>query len=469
MSAFRPVPAGRRVLLVSRHDVRHRRVGGVEHYLYEIARRWVADGAEVTWAVTRPGHPTEETVAGVRVLRAGASFRTFARLAGGGARFDAVLDATGGLTGALPLVTGSPVPVVEVVHRVRHRTAGLVGHLLGGPLGRWNRTDRAVVALSPSARHDLRRRHRVQGPIFIVPPGTSVSVPAAAGERAGVPTVVVDADLVAEERIDLLLRALPAVVAALPGLRVEILGDGPELARLRRLAGTRLAGSVTLHGRVTDEDRDGWLRRAWLTVTTTDGEVCGSRLLTAAAYGVPSVALEVPGARDFVRIGRTGDVVDSAEQLPAALVGQLTSLGDDEVARRVAGACRSWAERFTWERSAALLAGVVEHRIRAIGSELARRRSARSDIATLVQLPEGSSAPVGALRPTDEVMVADGQVSLLLNGCDEFDARGVLARLGVTGALLRLAGHDDLLVGPHPLPSALAGRTYRRPFALDRR
>lgn len=109
---------------------------------------------------------------------------------------------------------------------------------------------------------------------------------------------------------------------------------------------------------------------------------------------------------------------------------------------------------------------MVEHQIRAVGYDPARRRSARSDIATLVRLPAGGSVPAGALRPTDEVVAANGQVNLLLNGCDEFDALGVLARLGVTGAQLHLAGHDDLLIGPHPLPPVLTGLPTRRALAL---
>ncbi|WBB79869.1 glycosyltransferase family 4 protein [Micromonospora sp. WMMD882] len=464
MSAPRPAPAGRRVLVVSGYDVRRPRAGDAERYLHEITRRWVAGGVAVTWVCPgAPGVPAEETVDGVRVHRGGLS-GTVARLVRRGVGFDAVLDATGRLADPLPLGGGRSAPVIEVLHRAPRRPAGRWGRFLADRRGR---VDRARVALSPSARHDLRRRHRLQGPIFVVPPGAPTPI-RAVGERAVVPTVVVDADLVAGERIELLLGALPAVVDALPGLRVEILGGGPELGRLRRLAAhDRLAGTVTLHGRVTDADRDGWWRRAWVTVCTADGG-SGARLLTAAGYGVPGVVLAAPGVLDFVRAGRTGYVVDSPDQLAATLTGHLTELGDDEVAGRFAAACRAWAGRFSWERSAALLAGVVEHQIRVAGSDLARRRSARPDIATLVRVPGGGSVPAGALRPTDEVATVDGQLSVLLNGCDEVDAFAVLTRLGVTGAELRLAGHDDLLVGPHPLPPALAGAPHHRPLAFDR-
>ncbi|GAB3056315.1 glycosyltransferase family 4 protein [Micromonospora schwarzwaldensis] len=469
MSPYRPRPADRRVLVVGGRDPRQPGTAATERYLHEVTRRWAADGTRVTWAAPRlPGRPAQETIAGVRVLRATRPLGAVARAMRDGDRFDVVL-AAGGPIGALPLVVGPSVPVVEVAHRTDRHAGTRSGQLLAGAVGRWSRTDRVTVALSPSARHDLRRRLGLRGPIFVVPPGTTTPAPDGGTARAPVPTVVVEAELVPQEGLDVLLDALPAVVAALPDLRVEILGDGPDLARLRRLVeARRLASSVTLHGPLVPELRDRWWRRAWLTACTGTREGRASRLLDAAAYGVPGVALATAGARGFVRQGRTGEIVGSADRLSEALVGQLVALTDDEVARGFAEACRAWAARFTWDRTAALLAGVVEHQIRTARSGPTRRRSARPDIATLVRFPERGPVPVGALRPTDEVDVADEQVSLLLNGCDELDALGVLDRLGATGAELRLAGHDELLIGPRPLPPVLAGRAPHLPFVTDR-
>jgi hypothetical protein len=110
-----------------------------------------------------------------------------------------------------------------------------------------------------------------------------------------------------------------------------------------------------------------------------------------------------------------------------------------------------------WARSARLLAGVVTYQLgaeRSRRSGTTQRRYARSDIATVVRFPAGVVPVPGALlRATDEVSVADGTISVLLNGCDEFDALGVLDRLGVEDARIRLANWDDLLLGPSGRPS----------------
>jgi len=47
--------AGTRVLVLNWRDVRHPQAGGAEQYMHQIARRWVASGAHVTWFTARPG------------------------------------------------------------------------------------------------------------------------------------------------------------------------------------------------------------------------------------------------------------------------------------------------------------------------------------------------------------------------------------------------------------------------------
>ncbi|HYQ62150.1 glycosyltransferase, partial [Actinophytocola sp.] len=281
-----------------------------------------------------------------------------------------------------------------------------------------------------------------------VPPGTD-PVPGQAGRRAGDPTVVVVAPFQAEQRLDVLLDVLGSVAAHVPGLRVEIVGDGPEPPRVAR-------GTVTVHsGRAADDA----LRRAWVTASAAETGVHGCAVLEAAARGVPCVGLDVVGIRDLVRSGRTGWLAESTGDLGATMVTALTRLADADHASWVARQCQAWAGVFRWERSARLMASVVAGQLGAERFRLrgrGQRRQARPDIATVATFPAGVVAdPAAALRATDEVGVADGTVSLLLRGCDEVDAAGVVERLGVPDARLRLADQEDLLVGPSDLPAVL--------------
>jgi hypothetical protein len=53
-----------------------------------------------------------------------------------------------------------------------------------------------------------------------------------------------------------------------------------------------------------------------------------------------------------------------------------------------------------------------------------------------------------ALRATDEVVSRGGRTSVLLSGCDEFDAAAVLSRLGVDDADIQPVDRRLLLTGP---------------------
>jgi hypothetical protein len=316
--------------------------------------------------------------------------------------------------------------------------------------------DRAVAAVSPSTRAEVRRRLGLRGPIFVVPNGTAPLQPMQERQRAARPTVVTVARLVPHKRVDLLLGHLAAAAQDVRDLRVDIVGDGPERPRLQGLVSDLgLDAVVRFHGWVTDEVRDQLLARAWLTTSTSAAEGWGCSVIEAAAFGVPCLAVKVPGIRDSVIDGETGWLVDRPADLGTALVTAVERLRDPDRTKAVALSCRDWAAGFSWDRSADLLAGVVLAEMLATNahrrSREANRRLARSDMAVAVDLRSvGGGGLRDALRSTDEVARVGEQTSILLHGCDEFDVWGVLSRIGAEGAGVRPADRRLLLTGPRP-------------------
>jgi phosphatidylinositol alpha-1,6-mannosyltransferase len=223
----------------------------------------------------------------------------------------------------------------------------------------------AIVAVSRYSRSLVERIAGATGPVRIVHPGVDTSpVPPDLPMRE--PSIVVVSRL--SERYkghDVLLRGLAIVDGAVPGARLEVVGDGPLRAELQSLAASLgLGDRVTFHGNVTDTRREELLRGATAFAMPSrldpdgSGEGFGIVYAEAGAAGLPVVAGNVGGATDAVLDGVTGLLVDpeSPEAVAAALVELLT---DRTRARTLGLAGWRRARELSWSAAAVELESVL--------------------------------------------------------------------------------------------------------------
>jgi len=128
---------------------------------------------------------------------------------------------------------------------------------------------------------------------------------------------------------DLLLRALADAGRRLGRpIRALMIGDGPQRARWEAIA-RELGVDATFTGWVKGSDRWNLVRRAALmAVPSTWPEPFGLVGLEAAALGVPAIAFDVGGIRQWLRDGISGCLVPGpprAETFAAALAGMLSA------------------------------------------------------------------------------------------------------------------------------------------------
>ena len=183
------------------------------------------------------------------------------------------------------------------------------------------------------------------------------------------PVIVCVSRLMPRKGQDMLIKALPAVRAAVPDAALLIVSGGPDRNRLHKLAA---ASGVAEHIFFT-----GMVPLAELPAHYAAGDVfampCRTRLrgidveglgivyLEASATGLPVVAGDSGGAPDAVLDGETGYVVGGRDL--DALVGRLVELlTDRDLAARMGAAGRKWTEsEWTWDiqadRFGELLAG----------------------------------------------------------------------------------------------------------------
>jgi glycosyltransferase involved in cell wall biosynthesis len=191
----------------------------------------------------------------------------------------------------------------------------------------YRRSD-AVVAVSQGVAQDIRERYRldpsrlhaIYSPILT---GRVVQRLAAQAPAAVPPRKLVAVGRLAHEKgFDVLLRAMPAVVARFPGVRLVVHGEGPERARLEALVESLgLADRVTLPGSTGDPLAA--IAAADLLVFPSRHEGFGVALVEALACGRPVVASDCAhGPAEILEGGRHGQLVppEDPEALAKALM-----------------------------------------------------------------------------------------------------------------------------------------------------
>jgi teichuronic acid biosynthesis glycosyltransferase TuaC len=165
-------------------------------------------------------------------------------------------------------------------------------------------------------------------------------------------TVVTVGHLVARKRHDEVIRALP------PGARYEIVGDGPERARLEALA-RETGKEVVFHGQLPHEEALGVARRCDVFAMPSTDEAFGVAYVEAMAGGLPAIGLAgEPGPEEIASLGggmlltRTMDLCDTIERALA----ERDALG---------GAARETVMRhFTWEGTGRATVAAYEEALR---------------------------------------------------------------------------------------------------------
>jgi glycosyltransferase involved in cell wall biosynthesis len=186
--------------------------------------------------------------------------------------------------------------------------------------------------------------------------------------RADRPVIGTLGELISEKGVQHLLRAVPAILAAVPGARFRIVGDGGYRAALEELA-----GSLGVRDRV---EFAGWAADGRAALADLDVLVFPSEpgydglprvLLEAWAVGTPFVTSNVAAVPEIITDAVTGLVVPPGDPVAiATAVGRLLRQPDLWRSLREAGIAR--AAEFSVQHEVAILQGVY--------SELSRRAAA---------------------------------------------------------------------------------------------
>ena len=231
-------------------------------------------------------------------------------------------------------------------------------------MARWDRdtagrADR-YVAISHYVAGRIRRYYNrdatvVYPPVdttYFTPPAAASLSPVSASPASPVRYALVVSALVPYKQVDLAIEA-----CRLARVPLTIAGDGPERARLERVAGA-VPGSVTFLGRQSDAEIRELYRGAAVTLLPGE-EDFGIVPVEAQACGTPVVALGRGGAVETVVPGTTGILVDDGSAPAFAdAIARATQTSFDSAA------IRAHAERFSRERFVHEISDLIEGELR---------------------------------------------------------------------------------------------------------
>ena len=343
--------------------------GGAGAVAIQLARELVVAGHEVVYFTMQYGEQTiEEPVDGVRVLRIPCGRRsvTSARLVEmlrflwstrrrlreehAADPFDVIHAHSILPEGAIPLLRGFDVRTVITAHGsdvpgYNLDRYGIVHRLARRP---WVRTlERTDVVTAPSAfLSGLIRQALPTQSVEVIPNGIVADLFGECTERNG---ILIVSRLVPRKNVHLVLEALQG----LGPTSVDIVGDGPELPRLREMAAALPALRIRFHGWL-DHGSDTWrelYERARFFVFMSSQENFPVNLLEAQLAGLVIVASDIPSNREV--LGEDAEFVDVDSGALQERLEVLSGLSELELAERGAQARDRVLNGFLWPALAA--------------------------------------------------------------------------------------------------------------------
>lgn len=291
------------------------RPGILERHVHELAARLTVRGVEVEVFTqdSRLGVPPVSEFDGFRVTRFGAALgnrqvavapRLWDHLRRAATSYDLVHVHSAYTSLPLAAARARPrrlvfTPYAPVQRLLRRPYGGLLRALL--------HQGAHILCVSETESKVLKSMYPMAADrIGVAALGVDIEAIQAARPFFGQGTVVVATGPLERHRgID---KAIASVAALEPGVRLAVIGDGPDRGRLvARAADLRVSASVHFVGAASDPDLYRWLRTASVVVALAQEDPAGHHVTQALSGGAPVVASDIPVHREAAaRAGSAG-------------------------------------------------------------------------------------------------------------------------------------------------------------------
>jgi len=302
-----------KILILNWRDLENPRAGGAEVYTEGFASVLVERGHDVTLFTSDFGGARESVSNGIRVVRRGSRFSVYRHgrnyVRAFGHDFDVIIDEVN--TRPFLAHNYTTTPSVALIHQIAKEVwfyeaplpIAIAGRFFLEPMWLKKYRSRLVMTDSLSSSESLEQ-YGIKGavPLPIGAPSASAVSEGLAKQRA----VIFVGRMVKSKRPSHVIEAFVQVRKAHPDIELWMVGDGPELDKLKRSN----PEGVTFFGKVSRKRRDELMAIAEVLVMTSVREGWGLTVSEASVLGTPTIGYSSPGLVDSIPASN-GVLVDS--------------------------------------------------------------------------------------------------------------------------------------------------------------
>lgn len=362
-----------KILIINWQDIKNPFGGGAEVHMHEIFKRISSMGHEITlFCCEFDGCEKEEIIDGIKVIRKGSrslfnyGVKKYYRENFQNKGFDIVIDDINKIPFFTPRFVTEPILGIShhffgaSIYRETNFVSGTYVFLAEKLVDYFYKKTKMVV-VSQSTLDEFIERGFNPANFEIIENAIEQEVfPMNVGNKNLFPTVTYFGRLKKYKSPDHLLKAFAKIKLKFPNAELYIMGRGdfqPELERLANSLG--IADSTTFFGYVTEEQKKELLTKSWVAVNTSMKEGWGITNIEANACGTAVISANVPGLRDSVNEGISGELYEYGN------IDDLANniekiIRDANTLQKYSNGAVEWASRFSWDKSAAKMFEIIK-------------------------------------------------------------------------------------------------------------
>ena len=353
-----------KILWLAHRDPMNPKAGGAERIIYEIGKRLLSHGHEVTiftggWRDSK----REDYLDGITIIRFGKRLGPHISLPIHllTTNYDIVIADLGHAVPWISPILMRKKIIVSFLHLHARSLPGQVGKMLADLITTLEKlyfiiyNSQQFVTISSTSYKDLTELGINKSHITLINPGVNSEF-FKPGIKTNYPSLVYFGGMRPYKRPEESLYLLSLLRNKIDGLKLTIIGEGISKPGLEKLAkDLGVINDVIFTGKISYEKISKLVSMAWLNIHTSKTEGWGISITEASAAGTPTVAYDVPGVRDAVEDGRNGIKVKDGNR-EALADAAFSILNDPE---RWWSSSIEVAKKYSWDTTAELWENLI--------------------------------------------------------------------------------------------------------------